>query len=292
MKKGIYLILGIFLSFVSCNEDDVSAEEQRTIDENLIQGYIGSNGLTANNIGDGLYVVIDSAGSGNTPTSSDFVAVHYEGFLLDGQKFDSSRDRKALSVFGLNQVIPGFRLGLLEFAKSGSGTIIIPSHLAYGNNPPGGIPANAVLIFEITLFDFGAAQDVVQKEADDISIRQFLADEGIEALSTDEGLYYTIDVEGTGPNPTSSDQVTVNYEGFLLTGDKFDSSLDRGTPATFSLENVIQGWQLGIPLLKEGGRGKLFIPSHLAYGGNSPQGSIIPPFAILQFDVELLKVGP
>lgn len=130
---------------------------------------------------------------------------------------------------------------------------------------------------------------------------QFLIDEGIileyieannlDALSTDDGLYYVIIGPGTGVNATINDEVTVDYEGFLLDGTKFDSSIDRGTPATFPLTGVIRGWQLGIPLVKEGGTITLLIPSELAYGKNPPAGSVIPKDAVLRFEVDVIEVG-
>ena len=94
--------------------------------------------------------------------------------------------------------------------------------------------------------------------------------------------------EGTGANPITSSRVTVHYEGFLLNGDKFDSSIDRGQPSTFPLTSVIRGWQIGIPLFKAGGKGKLILPSGLAYGRQGA-GNSIPPNSVLVFGVELIS---
>ena len=82
------------------------------------------------------------------------------------------------------------------------------------------------------------------------------------------------------------DKVTVHYHGTLLDGTVFDSSVERGEPISFSLGQVIPGWQEGIPYLKKGGKGKLIIPSHLAYGGR--RAGKIPPFSVLVFEVELI----
>ncbi len=196
MRKAIYLIFGVFLVLTSCNDDEVNTDEQKAIDENLIQEYITNNSLNATAVGDGLYVVIEETGASAKPSNSDFVAVHYEGELLDGRKFDSSIDRRALSVFGLSVVIQGFRLGLQQFGKEGQGKILIPSHLAYGNNPPPSIPANAVLVFNIELFEFGNDQLGIQELADERSIQDYLAAEGIQTESTSNGLHYNMEVEG------------------------------------------------------------------------------------------------
>ena len=125
--------------------------------------------------------------------------------------------------------------------------------------------------------------------ANDEEIRQYLADNNLTAEKTEEGLYYIITTEGTGAQPNIANDVTVHYKGYLLNGDIYDSSYDRGEQSTFPLSGVIQGWQIGIPKLKEGGAGRLFIPSHLAYGSNPPS-SRIPENAVLAFDIELFEV--
>lgn len=129
-----------------------------------------------------------------------------------------------------------------------------------------------------------------QLEKDEELILDYISDNGLTASRTAEGLYYVIEMEGTGIRPELSDDVTVHYEGFLLDGTKFDSSIDRGTPSTFPLLGVILGWQIGIPLFKEGGQGELLIPSHLAYGENPPPGSEIGKNEVLRFTVELISV--
>ena len=110
------------------------------------------------------------------------------------------------------------------------------------------------------------------------------------AATTASGLRYITQVEGTGKSPLATDQVTVHYTGYLLNGTKFDSSVDRGEPATFGLNQVIRGWTEGLQLMKEGGKTKFIIPSELGYGANGA-GGVIPPNAWLVFDVELIKVN-
>ncbi len=111
--------------------------------------------------------------------------------------------------------------------------------------------------------------------------------EGVVILPS--GLQYKVLREGNGRKPKATDQVRCHYEGMLIDGTLFDSSLQRGEPATFPLNGVIKGWTEGLQLMQEGAKYRFFIPYHLAYGSRGA-GSSIPPFATLIFDVELLEV--
>ena len=107
--------------------------------------------------------------------------------------------------------------------------------------------------------------------------------------TTASGLQYQVIKEGTGTKPSATSMVKVHYTGTLIDGTKFDSSVDRGTPAEFALNGVIPGWTEALQLMKAGSKYKLFIPSALAYGDNGTPG-VIGPNATLIFDVELLEV--
>lgn len=106
---------------------------------------------------------------------------------------------------------------------------------------------------------------------------------------TASGLQYTVIKEGTGKQPKASDTVKCHYEGFLTNGTVFDSSIQRGEPASFPLNAVIKGWTEGLQLMKEGAKYRFFIPYNLAYGEAGAAGAI-PPYAALIFDVELIEV--
>lgn len=111
------------------------------------------------------------------------------------------------------------------------------------------------------------------------------------ATQTQSGLRY-VDVQpGTGNAPKTGQRVTVHYTGTLEDGTKFDSSVDRGQPFTFTIGigQVIRGWDEGVATMKEGGKRKLIIPASLGYGAKGA-GNVIPPNATLLFDVELIKV--
>jgi FKBP-type peptidyl-prolyl cis-trans isomerase len=108
--------------------------------------------------------------------------------------------------------------------------------------------------------------------------------------TTASGLQYEVLKEGTGPTPKATDTVTVNYKGTLMDGTPFDSSYDRGEPASFVLNQVIPGWTEGVQLMKVGSKYKFYLPAALGYGDRGA-GNVIGPNAPLVFEVELLSIG-
>lgn len=148
----------------------------------------------------------------------------------------------------------------------------------------------ALTRFQQELMDRAEAEmDAARAESE-----AFLADnaqaEGV--ASTASGLQYLVLESGdsSGTSPQATDAVLAHYEGRFVNGDVFDSSIERGEPAQFVLNQVIPGWTEGLQLMRPGDKWRLFIPSDLAYG---PDGSgPIPPHATLIFDVELLEVNP
>lgn len=111
--------------------------------------------------------------------------------------------------------------------------------------------------------------------------------EGVVTLPS--GLQYQVIKEGNGRKPKATDKVKCHYEGMLIDGTLFDSSIQRGEPATFPLNGVIAGWTEGLQLMQEGAKYRFFIPYQLGYGEHGA-GASIPPFAALVFDVELIEV--
>jgi len=111
--------------------------------------------------------------------------------------------------------------------------------------------------------------------------------EGVKTLPS--GLQYQVLQEGSGKSPAKTDKVTTHYHGTLIDGTVFDSSYERGQPATFPVNGVIAGWTEALQLMKEGAKWRLFIPSNLAYGSQGA-GDAIGPNSTLIFDVELISV--
>lgn len=134
----------------------------------------------------------------------------------------------------------------------------------------------------------------LQKKAEEAARaegRRFLEEnkKNADIKETASGLQYVVEKEGEGATPTAEDEVTVHYTGKLIDGTVFDSSVNRGEPATFPLNRVIPGWTEGVQLMKEGAKYTFFIPSDLAYGAQGVPGAI-PPHSTLVFEVELIKV--
>ena len=125
------------------------------------------------------------------------------------------------------------------------------------------------------------------KEEGEKYLKENASKEGVITLPS--GLQYKVIKEGNGKKPQASDSVVCHYEGFLTDGTLFDSSIQRGEPATFPLQGVIAGWTEGLQLMQEGAKYRFFIPYNLAYGEAGAAGAI-PPFATLVFDVELIEV--
>ena len=108
-------------------------------------------------------------------------------------------------------------------------------------------------------------------------------------VTTASGLQYKVITAGTGKKPAASDSVTTHYRGTLINGTKFDSSYDRGEPASFAVGGVIKGWTEALQLMPVGSKWQLFIPSELAYGDRGT-GREIGPNATLLFDIELISI--
>ena len=125
------------------------------------------------------------------------------------------------------------------------------------------------------------------KEAGEKYLAENAKKDGVITLPS--GLQYQVLKEGNGKKPTAKDTVMCHYEGFLIDGTVFDSSVQRGEPAVFGLQQVIAGWTEGLQLMQEGAKYRFFIPYRLAYGEGGA-GAQIPPFAALIFDVELIQV--
>lgn len=128
--------------------------------------------------------------------------------------------------------------------------------------------------------------DNPQADTDDQIIQDYLSENNIDATKHTSGLYYVITVDGAGDHPNINSTVTVRYKGYLTDGTIFDQTQGSNS-ATFGLSSLIEGWKIGIPLLKKEGKGTFFIPSALGYGSHAT-GSI-PANSVLIFEIDLIE---
>jgi FKBP-type peptidyl-prolyl cis-trans isomerase len=231
----------------------------------------------------GLATKVLAPGTGKDhPGVNDRVKVHYTGWTKDGQMFDSSVARGEPITFAVRGVIPGWTEGLQLMVVGEKRRLWIPAALAYGERPRAGAPAGD-LVFDVELLDVTVApkpppvpEDVKAPPA--------------SAKKTPSGLAYRVLTPGAGgadaTHPTPASTVTVNYSGWTPDGKMFDSSIVRGQPAQFRLDNVIKGWTEGVALMTKGEKARFWIPGALAYGDKPTRPGA--PAGMLVFDIELI----
>ncbi|MFD0991314.1 FKBP-type peptidyl-prolyl cis-trans isomerase [Mariniflexile jejuense] len=144
--KNILLLTVVFVLFTACSKDETV--DYVTKNDEQIQAYIAANNLTAQKSSSGLYYVIDTPGTGAQPTSTSNVTIAYKGYFLNGTVFDQNANGYTTN---LKQVIKGWTEGITYFKEGGSGILLIPAHLGYGNANYYTIPGGSVLIFDVEL---------------------------------------------------------------------------------------------------------------------------------------------
>ncbi|KAB2641326.1 MAG: peptidylprolyl isomerase [Verrucomicrobia bacterium] len=229
----------------------------------------------------GLASKVLKKGSGSKkPAAADTVTVHYSGWTTDGKLFDSSVKRGSPTSFPLHGVIKGWTEGLQLMVEGEQRRFWIPAALAYGENPGGGRPGG-LLVFDVELLSIKVAPKPPEVPSD-------VAAAPKDAEKTASGLASKVLTKGSGAtHPKATDQVKVHYSGWTTDGKLFDSSVTRGEPITFGLNQVIPGWTEGVQLMVEGEHRRFWIPAALGYGENPGGGR---PGGLLVFDVELIKI--
>ncbi|MFN7118749.1 MAG: FKBP-type peptidyl-prolyl cis-trans isomerase [Saprospiraceae bacterium] len=149
MRSLFLLGLLAILTFLACDDQRPQSE----IDDELIRNYLRDNNITAERHSSGIYYVIQTPGTGSSPVANSLVKVKYKGYFLDGTVFDQTDGNNTLDI-SLQQTISGWQIAVPLLKSGGKGTFYIPSGWGYGRFPPAGIPANAVLIFDIELISF------------------------------------------------------------------------------------------------------------------------------------------
>ncbi|MGZ5283047.1 MAG: FKBP-type peptidyl-prolyl cis-trans isomerase [Bacteroidia bacterium] len=257
----------------------------------------------------GMKYKLHKTNKGVKAKTGDFIKIH----LINKTEKDSvlSSSYETGQPLALEITKPTFKGDLMEgftfMSEGDSGTFLVSiDSLAQGQPLPPFLKSGDFLKFDVKLIDIMTKEEYakemdlaqmeemakeqmeVQKQAQ--TIEKYAKEKNLKVQKTASGLYYVIENEGTGNAVQAGNKVSVHYKGYTLDGKVFDESFSRGEPITFPLGvgQVIAGWDEGIALFKKGGKGKLLIPSPLAYGsrGSGP----IAANSILIFDIELVDV--
>jgi FKBP-type peptidyl-prolyl cis-trans isomerase len=246
------------------------------------------------------------AGDTARPKVNDVLQINLSYYTMKEDAVDTLIMKPTAMPFQL--MAPFFKGDLMEglamMGKGDSATFIVQADsffTKFVRQPrPNFIDSNSVLYFDVKMNDFMSMEQMMKKREEENAqkrvaeaeiIKKYVADNNITVQPTESGLYVIETLKGKGPKPAAGQKVKVHYTGMLLDGTKFDSSLDRGQPFEFTLgqNEVIKGWDEAIALLTKGSKARLIIPSSIGYGERGA-GQVIPPFATLIFEVELIDI--
>jgi peptidylprolyl isomerase len=283
MKKLTLVALVCLVSLtvpLAVSAQDAAEPEQApaaTADATVAPADVAAPPADAEVTDSGLATKVLVPGTGTVhPDAWDSVTVHYTGWTTDGKMFDSSVTRGQPATFPLNRVIPGWTEGVQLMVAGEKRRFWIPEELAYAGRQ--GAP-QGMLVFDVELVEIKDQVEPPKAPAD-------VAAPPADAEVTASGLASKVLEPGTGADhPKATSRVTVHYTGWTTDGKMFDSSVTRGQPATFALNQVIPGWTEGVQLMVVGEKRRFWIPEDLAYKGQPGA-----PAGMLVFDVELLDI--
>ena len=284
-------LAAVLLSAVGCNKTEKTPapaatppppappppEEKKTIPA---PSDVAAPPADAEKTPSGLASKVLAKGTGTDhPAANDRVKVHYTGWTTDGKMFDSSVVRGEPVEFPLNQVIKGWTEGVQLMVQGEKRRFWIPVELAYNHRP--GRP-DGMLVFDVELLG-------ITHVPPPPTVPEDVKAPPKSAKKTKSGISYRVLKKGTGKDhPKADSAVEVHYTGWTTDGKMFDSSVTRGEPATFRLNQVIPGWTEGVQLMVPGEKTRFWIPGTLAYGEKDDGSG--RPFGMLVFDIELLSI--
>lgn len=280
--KNILLVAISLAIITSCIKGTSTPPDQLSVEVANINNILVQNTTDAVYLtNQGIGLAVHAFGENTPPHGGQVVKFKYEGRLLSDQSLiDSGTFNGPLNNFN----VAGVQMGLAVLPTGSSSLIYVPSKYAYGSNGKGKVPGNATLVYEVHLISTTktmSEQTIFDK--DTAAIHKYLADSNITtAVMHSSGICYEILTEGTGAKPNIFNKITGPYSGSLLSnGYVFDS----GDLTDLRLLDLIDGFKVGVPLLKQGTKARLYIPSGLAYAARGATG--IPANAPLIFEVTL-----
>ncbi|QNR83633.1 FKBP-type peptidyl-prolyl cis-trans isomerase [Pedobacter riviphilus] len=295
-QLSLFTLLLATTIFSSCKKEYDSAQ---TIDDAAIKAYISKNNLTQmqpDSAKTGFYFQVTNPTDGSFFLNTDSVLYDVTvKSMTNGTTYLQSPSNGNLGTYvgylnsffqsslstTITYNIPAIRTAVLKLKPGGTARILLPSYLGFGKNGAGPIPSNENLDFIVKTYPYRK-----QWLFDDAKIQSYLTAKNLTATKDLSRVYYIVGTEGTGSDViTNESTLILKYTGRFLDGTSFDSSTD-GTFST-TLNSVIAGWGL-LTKFKAGTKVRLFIPSDLAYGTGGHTS--IPPNAVLDFDIEIVKV--
>ncbi|TAE01223.1 MAG: hypothetical protein EAZ97_03700 [Bacteroidetes bacterium] len=285
MKK-IHFFVALLLMMTSCLGEP---ELQKRLDQadSAIKDYLTKNNLNSKAIQKtaGIYYIPQTVGTGKEVSADEVVEISYSSYLLNGLKFAQD------TSYSFQPKTGAFFAGIAEgvtYTKVGEkAQFILSPNYAFGSSGGalGGVNIPAYSPVRVDVEVKASRNENEQRIFEEEKIKKYLAAKKLTAIRSENGIYYVVTQVGTGDKPKEGNSVTVKYTGKFLT----DSNFDTGNlTIVLGARSVIQGWEQGIPLMKNGEKGILLIPSFLAYGASGNNG--IPPYTPLVFEMELLRV--
>ena len=291
--KITIILVSAFALFQSClKQDDYRKPEDGTAE---LEAYITKNNITSPPSWTGLYMIWSETGTGELPEILDTIEVHYSYTLLDGTVISTHEDEQEGSIkvlgqtntYGYLKEAYGFYEALGYMRAGDVAKAILPSEIAFYGASNNIVPAFSPIIYNIEVISIRKGR-TVEKYYTDTLVKN----------TTESGLQYFKVLEVDSAEQASlGDKVMIHYSGYLQSGKLFDSSVKLNSPATVVLGyGLMDGFEEGILLMKEGEKMTLIIPPELAYGEYGTYRTydqlypFIPPEEILTMDVELIKI--
>ena len=310
--RPLMMLSVLALIFSSCLEDESEFEKQINFEQDLLNKHFEQNNIEPTRDNTGLYYqVLEENTDGTAVEEGDIVSIRYTMRTLDGKMIDSlsaQQDQDTVIRFRHigGAVYPeGINLGVRLMHAGEKFRFFIPSYRAFNQfSYKTLIPSESILITDIEVVGTETTDQLKDREIQEI--RDYIAAHQLEGVTEQSnGLFYQRLEEGSGDLVKTGQQVEIAYKGYYLNNEVFDESKDN-QPIKFTIDNsnVIEGLQEGMKLMKQGEKGRIFIPSHLAYGAGV---QVVPevarkdflkavnirdmaPFRTLVFEVELADI--
>lgn len=286
MKISQYLIgllaVSILIFGISCNEDFFSPQDQFNTDQMIITEYLDNQGVqTQTDSIYGIHYRIIESGNDTVPTSSERFNLDYTITELGKEVVVLSDSNK---TFTYSSILPGMAIMMPYVEENGTIEMYLPSGYAFREQSLTNLAPHTPVVVTINLNKIIRTEEE-QYAYDQYLIEQHLVNNNLEAsLDTASGLRYIIEEPGDGFKPVGNSSMKVNYEGKIMDGRIFDKDDD----VLLGLNRVIEGWQILMPKIAEGGKIIMFIPSKYGYGETALPS--IPAYSILRFEVELIEL--